>query len=239
VQPQLYAPGQPQRHRAVQPQRRRTRSNTAPTQASIYVRISLDKTGEGLGVERQEQECRRFCAERGWEVREVFCDNDISATTGRRRPGFEALLASDPEVIVVWHTDRLVRLSRDLERVIDLECNVHGVTAGHIDLSNPAGRAVAKTITAWAQYEGEQKAERQRAAGRQRAARGRAWWGSRPFGFETDGSHRNAEARRYVRRMPGFSPGRRSPASLATSTPPVTSPPSGSRGGRRRCARSC
>jgi site-specific DNA recombinase len=170
------------------------RPSDGPTKASIYVRISLDKTGEGLGVERQEMACRELCAARGWEVQEVFSDNDISATSGRRRPGFEALLASDPEVIVVWHTDRLVRLSSDLERVIDLECNVHGVTAGHVDLSNPAGRAVAKTITAWAQYEGEQKALRQRAAGRQRASRGKSWWGSRPFGFEMDGTLRESEA---------------------------------------------
>src|SRR5690349_13464343 len=142
------------------PRRRTKRPIDGPVKASIYVRISLDKTGEGLGVERQEQACRELCEHKGWEVREVFCDNDISATTGKRRPGFEALLASDPDVIVVWHIDRLVRLSRDLERVIDLGVNIHGVTAGHIDLSHPGGRAVAKTITAWAQYEGEQKAER-------------------------------------------------------------------------------
>src|SRR3954467_5697610 len=121
------------------PQRSRPGARNELVQASIYVRISLDKTGEGLGVERQEEACRKLCADHRWQVREVFCDNDISATTGKRRPGFEALLASDPEVIVVWHTDRLVRLSRDLERVIDLECNVFAVTAGHIDLSNPAG----------------------------------------------------------------------------------------------------
>ena len=156
------------------------------TQASIYVRISLDRTGEALGVERQETACREFCAARGWEVAAVHVDNDISATTGKRRPAFEALLASRPDVIVVWHTDRLVRLSRDLERVIDLGVNVHAIAAGHVDLSNPAGRAVAKTITAWAQYEGEQKGERMRLASAQRALAGKPPTGARALGWLAD-----------------------------------------------------
>lgn len=161
---------------------------------AVYARMSLDKTGEGLGVERQEQECRELAARLGVTVSNVFSDNDISATTGKRRPGFEALLASKPEAVIVWHIDRLVRVTKDLERVIDLGIPVHAVTAGHLDLATPAGRAVARTITAWSSYEGEQKAERQKAAARQRAAAGKSWWPTRPFGFEMDGSHRLPEA---------------------------------------------
>ncbi len=115
---------------------------------AVYARMSLDKTGEGLGVERQEQECRELAARLGVTVSNVFSDNDISATTGKRRPGFEALLASKPEAVIVWHIDRLVRVTKDLERVIDLGIPVHAVTAGHLDLATPAGRAVARTITA-------------------------------------------------------------------------------------------
>ena len=48
------------------------------------------------------------------------------------------------------HTDRLVRLTEELDRVIKVEVPVHTVTAGDLDLSTPAGRAVARTITAWA-----------------------------------------------------------------------------------------
>lgn len=168
-------------------------STSTPT-ATIYTRMSLDMTGEGKGVERQEQECREYCERMGWAVAEVYTDNDISATTGKKRPGFEALLASAPERVVVFHTDRLVRLTKELERVIDLGVNVHALHAGHLDLSNPAGKAVAITITAWAQYEGEQKSVRQKAAFRQRAAAGRQWWSTRPFGYEMNGSRREPEA---------------------------------------------
>jgi DNA invertase Pin-like site-specific DNA recombinase len=169
------------------------------THVSIYSRISDDPTGKALGVDRQVAECRQFAAERGWEVRDVLIDNDLSATNGKTRPAFEQLLASEPEAILVWHTDRLVRLTRDLERVIELNVNVFAIHAGHLDLSTPAGRAVARTVTAWATYEGEQKSERQRAAHRQRVATGKAWWPVRPFGFERDGTLREEEAA-YIRK---------------------------------------
>jgi len=163
--------------------------------ATIYLRVSQDKSGEGLAVERQESECRALAERNGWAVREVFTDNDISATTGKRRPAFEALLLSSPDRVIVWHIDRLVRLSSELERVIAMRANVHAVTAGHVDLSNPAGKAVAKTIVAWAQYEGEQKSLRQKAKGKQSAAQGKSWWGKyTPFGFNPDGSHKASEA---------------------------------------------
>ncbi len=124
----------------------------------------------------------------------MYVDNDVSAFSGRVRPQFEALLASNPEAIVVWHADRLVRRTADLARVIKLGCDVHAVTAGMMDLSTPTGRLHARMIVNFAEFESEHKGERQRAAGRQRAEQGRAWWGSRPFGFEMDGSHREGEA---------------------------------------------
>jgi len=164
--------------------------------AVIYARQSLDRTGEALAVARQIEECHRLATARGWTITAEYVDNDRSATTGAARPGFEELLAAEPERVVVWHVDRLVRLTRDLERVIDLGANVHAVKAGHIDLSSPAGRAVARTVTAWATYEGEQKALRQRAANDQRAAAGLPYVCQRAFGFEPDGmTVRDAEAR--------------------------------------------
>lgn len=166
----------------------------------IYVRLSYDVHGNELGVERQERECREYADARGWAVREVFIDNDLSATTGVERPEFERLLASKPSAILCWHLDRLLRVSGDLERVIALGVDVFSKEAGWFDLSNPAGRAVARTVTAWSTYEGEQKAIRQKAAHRQRVdaggltATGRPWWPTRPLGFNLDGTHHDVEA---------------------------------------------
>src|SRR5690606_20667489 len=97
--------------------------------ASIYVRISLDRHHEELGIERQIEECVAFCESRGWEVGEIFADNDLSATSGVVRPEFERLLISNPEVVVCWHADRFIRLTSELERVIALGFNIHAVHA--------------------------------------------------------------------------------------------------------------
>lgn len=164
------------------------RGSGPAVRADIYVRISQDLTGDELGVQRQEDECRKLAAQLGMEVRHVWVDNDLSATKKNVvRPDFEAMLQSKPEAIICWHTDRLIRVTRDLERVIDLGVNVHAVMAGHLDLSTPAGRAVARTVTAWATYEGEQKAERQKLANLQAARQGRPYTaGIRPFGYGDD-----------------------------------------------------
>ena len=68
---------------------------------AIYTRLSLDRDDTGLGVARQEQECRQYAAERGWTVSRVYVDNDISATSGKCRPAFEELLEDRPDSVVV------------------------------------------------------------------------------------------------------------------------------------------
>ena len=155
-----------------------------PESCVIYLRISQDRTGEQLGVERQERDCRALAKSLGLEVTKVYTDNDVSATSGKARPAFEAMLKAQPEVIVAWHQDRLLRLTSDLEKVIELNVPVHMVTAGSLDLSTPSGRAVARTVAAWSQYEGEQKAIRQQAANLQRAERGHWQFSRRPYGYE-------------------------------------------------------
>src|SRR5690242_9448981 len=93
-----------------------------PTGAAIYVRISLDTEGTGLGVKRQREDCAALADRLGWTVVGVYEDNDVSATSGRVRPGY-ARMMRDVEcgqigAIVVWDVDRLTRTPRELEDVI-------------------------------------------------------------------------------------------------------------------------
>lgn len=152
----------------------------------IYCRISQDRGGTEKGVERQLADCKKLAARLGLKVAKVYTDNDISATNGKVRPEFEAMLRARPAVIITWHLDRLLRLTSDLEKVIALDVPVHSVTGGDLDLSTPAGRAVARTVTAWATYEGEQKATRLRRANLQRAEAGVWQFSNRPYGYERD-----------------------------------------------------
>lgn len=180
-----------------------------PRSTAIYARISLDREGNQLAVDRQLALCRKLAKDRGLRVTAEYVDNSISATSGKRRPAFEDLLASKPESITVWHIDRLVRLTKELLRVIDLGCDVYAVEAGSVDLSNPAGKAVAKTVTGWSEYEGEQKALRQRTANDQRAESGLPYARGRAFGYEADGMViREAEAQELREAAQGVLRGR-------------------------------
>jgi len=162
--------------------------------AAIYARISSDSTGEGLGVARQEADCRALIAARGWTIADVYRDNDISAYTGKSRPGYERLLAdiaaSKVSVIVTWHADRLHRSPKELERFIDLAekagVQVETVKAGTVDLSTASGRAVARTLGAWARFESEHKSDRIRRKLEQKATEGKPVGGMRPYGWEPD-----------------------------------------------------
>ncbi|STX02467.1 recombinase family protein [Kocuria rosea] len=159
--------------------------------AVIYARISQDRAGAGLGVDRQTEDCRALAARLGWDVATVFTDNDVSAYSGRRRPAYEDMLAlletGTVHGVLAWHTDRLHRSPRELERYIDLTERhgvvTHTVKAGELDLSTPSGRAIARTLGAWARYESEHKSERVRRAMHQGAQAGKFLGGAVPFGW--------------------------------------------------------
>ncbi|WP_234442103.1 recombinase family protein [Streptomyces sp. NRRL S-1448] len=164
------------------------------TRAAIYVRISQDRGGAGLGIARQEEGCRALCARKGWDVVDVYPDNDVSAYSGAPRPKWQELLADINEgivnAVVCWHVDRLTRSPRELEDVIDL-ADRHGLelatVSGEIDLATPTGRMIARMLGAAARHEAEHKAERQQRQRRQAAEAGKvAGGGKRPFGYEDD-----------------------------------------------------
>ena len=67
-------------------------ATTGKLRAVISARQSLDRTGEGLAVERQIDACRQLAESRGWEIVEVCVDNSISASTGKNRPGYNRVL---------------------------------------------------------------------------------------------------------------------------------------------------
>jgi len=163
--------------------------------AGVYCRISTDREHTGLGVERQRQDCLRLAAALGWRVVDTYVDNDVSAYTGRRRPGYERLLqdlaSGRIDAVLAWHLDRLNRSPQELERLIGLldthRVPVQTVTAGMLDLATPTGRAIARTLGAWARYESEHKSERIRAQKRQAALTGAVNGGAnRPYGYGAD-----------------------------------------------------
>src|SRR5437588_10523727 len=93
--------------------------------AAIYCRISLDRAGAGLGVTRQEQDCRALAERLDWPVvGKPYVDNDVSAYSGKPRPQWQRLLgdieSEAVDAVICWHVDRLTRSPRELEDVIEL-----------------------------------------------------------------------------------------------------------------------
>ncbi|MET9301762.1 recombinase family protein [Micromonospora aurantiaca] len=176
----------------------------------IYVRISDDREGAGLGVKRQEDDGRALHkrAGLGGRILCVLTDNDLTAydKSGRYkpRPDYEqlcALLQERPgrRGVIAWHTDRLHRSPRELEDFIDLieatGAPVQTVKAGIIDLSTASGRMTARVHCAVARHESEHKSERIRRKVEELAEAGSIYGGGpRPYGYnriyDSDGPRR-------------------------------------------------
>jgi site-specific DNA recombinase len=206
------------------PARLTASQNSTPARTAIYVRISSDPTGAGLGVARQEEDCRALCQRMGWPVAHVYRDNDVSAYSGRPRPQWRELLADIDaglvDAIVCWHVDRLTRSPRELEEVIDLH-DKRGIAlatvTGEIDLSTPAGRMLARMLGAAARHETEHKAERHRRAGLQKAQAGKPHRAGnrRGYGYQADGVTVVAEEADIVREAAARALAGETPRSIA------------------------
>jgi site-specific DNA recombinase len=162
--------------------------------AAVYLRQSLDRSGDGLGIDRQREDVQRLIDARGWTIAAEFVDNDVSALSRKPRPQFSAMMtrvdAGEFDVIVARHMDRLLRRLAELENVLE-RCQRAGaaiVTASDgVDTSGDGGRLVARILSSVAQGEVERKGARQRSAAIQAAKQGRWVGGRRAFGYEADG----------------------------------------------------
>lgn len=175
---------------------------------ALYVRISRDTEGEGLGVARQLADCRALAEQRGWDViPEPYTDNDVSAYSGKPRPAYLRLLedvrAGRVRRIVAWHPDRLHRSPLEFEGFLDLVqdtgCQVETVRSGAVDLSTPSGRLNARVLGDFARYESEHKSDRVRAKLQQNAEAGKHHGGSRPYGWQEDRRTLDEDEARCVR----------------------------------------
>ncbi|WKZ82726.1 MAG: recombinase family protein [Acidimicrobiia bacterium] len=164
-----------------------------PTAAAIYCRISLDKTGEGLGVARQEVLGRRLAAAKGWPVAEVYVDGSTSAFNGKVRPAYRRMLsdleAGLRDAVICVDLDRLTRHPAELEEFVALADRLRIALAnvsGDTDLGSSDGRLKARIMGAVARQESERKGERVAREAEQAARRGIPRGSRRPFGWEDD-----------------------------------------------------
>jgi len=168
----------------------------------MYLRVSLDDTGEEQAIRRQREDCTKIIQQRGWTLIGEYVDNSISASdAGKVRPGYDQLVkdyeAGKFGALVCWDLDRLTRQPRQLEDWIDAaqDRGLLIVTAnGEADLTTDAGIMFAGIKAQVARAEVKRKGARQARAQQQRAEQGRPAKGIRPTGYALDGTIIPAEA---------------------------------------------
>ena len=161
--------------------------------AAIYCRISDDREGRRLGVQRQEEDSRAIASHRSYTVTDVYIENDTGASSRSKkpRPKFDRLMelarAHQYDAIIAYSSSRLTRRPLENELLIALY-EKHGVLIHYAntndnDLSTARGRRRARDDAARDAEEVEELAERVARTARQRADEGRANGGTRPYGW--------------------------------------------------------
>jgi site-specific DNA recombinase len=184
---------------------------TTDTYCAIYLRISDDKKGEAIGVDRQERLCRKLARDKGWKVHDVYRDNDKSAyDLTVIRLDYERMMrdikAGKVQAIVAYNGDRihrrLVRLCALLDILKTYEVEVATVIGGNLDLSTAQGRAFAQITGVLAEMESGIKSERITDAMAELAENGAYHGGQRPYGYADDGvkviEHEADEVRQWA-----------------------------------------
>ncbi|UXA17652.1 recombinase family protein [Mycobacterium sp. SMC-4] len=171
------------------------------TRALIVVRLSR-VTEATTSPERQLQECRDLCAQRGYEVVGVAEDLDVSAgkTTPFERAALKGWIGldgrDDPgrsheyDVIVVWRVDRIVRRLFDLADLIRWcqrwDVALVSATEQFIDLTHSFGDMIALLVAKVAEMELAAISERNRSAARSNLQAGKYRGGVPPWGYLPD-----------------------------------------------------
>lgn len=173
-----------------------------PRRAAIYARQSLSLTE---GIDRQVSVCKKLCEAKGWDVIEVYEDNEVSASKSRGKgTAWGKMLEDIPkgrfDVVVAVDLDRLLRRVADLTLLTDTGVRVLTVN-GEIDLTTADGQFRATMLASIAQFETRRKAERQLRANAARSAAGKPVPTRRRYGYETDGCTPRPDEAKEVKRL--------------------------------------
>ena len=141
-----------------------SRSRTKMFRAGLYARVS---TNEQQTLAMQNRAMREYAARRGWtialQVREV---NSGAARREARERLLDAARRREIDIVLVWRLDRWGRSVTDLlatlQELEHLGVGFVSLTEA-LDLTTPAGRAMAGLLAIFAEFEREILRERTRA----------------------------------------------------------------------------
>jgi DNA invertase Pin-like site-specific DNA recombinase len=173
--------------------------------AAVYLRISQDRTGQELGVERQWEDTFALLTRRGDTLVGKYVDNDTPAKGVGKRDEYARLIAAvqagEVDRIYVWSQGRLwrnrVERAQGFEILREARVSLIQVKGPEVDMTTAMGRMIAGIIGEFDTGENEIKAERQVRESLQRADSGLPPGGRRAFGYDATGAkkvRREAEA---------------------------------------------
>ena len=160
-----------------------------PMRAVGYRRVSMREQVDGFSLDAQDNNIRKFAAERGWDVIQVYTDAGISAKKDSQRPQLTQLMedakAGHFDVIIVDKIDRFYRHLNGLLNALD-QLNNHNVTfvsvQERLDFTTPWGKLTLTMLGMLAEIYIDNLRQETRKGKMQRARDG-LWNGNIPFGY--------------------------------------------------------
>lgn len=178
-------------------------------QRVAYLRISKDKAGKALGVQRQYDDICEACDDR--EIEWWYVDNDLSAFSGKLRPDYKQMSDDIVSGVVrptaeIWilHNDRLWRNPEEPEpfrklcynpKAHERDIRIRAVNSGDMDFKTATGRKRVRDDTSDAAFWSEKISENVDKKFKQKIRMGEPLSGRRKLGFKTGGiEHEEKEA---------------------------------------------
>lgn len=168
---------------------------------AIYCRLSREdeeKTGESESIQNQKSMLIHYAAEQGWDIWQIYCDEDYSGVD-RERPGWNAMLEAAEQrrfQIILCKTQS--RFTRDMELV---EKYIHGLfplwgirfvsVVDHTDTENRGNkkaRQISGLINEWYL---EDLSDNVRAVFAQKRRTGQYIGSFAPYGYRKDPADHN------------------------------------------------
>ena len=132
----------------------------------LYLRVSTKEQVQGSSLETQEDSCRRYARDNGYEIVRVFIEKGESAKTADRTE-LKFLLeyvAKNKDIfgVIVWKIDRLARNTLDHAslKMFFNKYNVRLISATENLEDTSVGRLIENQLAGFAQFDNDVRAER-------------------------------------------------------------------------------
>lgn len=161
--------------------------------ALIYCRVSTkEQVEQGLSLDNQEIEGKKFARQQGYEVDTVFIERGESAKTTSRTElqkmiKYALVNRKKIDAVIIWKLDRLARSLPDQIELIKYfdKLNVKVLSCTESNEETSIGKLMRNIIGSFAQFDNDVKSERT-VSGMKQAIRQGRWVSVAPFGYKND-----------------------------------------------------